>query len=51
VKGIVPDYVATIPFEQGAREIVAWHDEDESHRAIDPRTNDTVERLLKRLRG
>jgi nucleoside-diphosphate-sugar epimerase len=51
VKGIVPDYVATIPFEQGAREIVAWHDEDESRRTIDPRTNDTVEQLLKRMRG
>ena len=28
VKALVPDYVATIPFAEGAREIVAWHDED-----------------------
>jgi nucleoside-diphosphate-sugar epimerase len=28
LRSVVPDFVATIPFERGAREIVAWHDED-----------------------
>jgi nucleoside-diphosphate-sugar epimerase len=30
LRGVVPGYLATIPFEQGAREIVAWHEEDPS---------------------
>lgn len=48
IKTAVPDYVATIPFEQGAREIVAWHDEDPSRRVVDERVNATIERLLSR---
>jgi hypothetical protein len=31
----VPAYRAVIPFEQGAREIVAWHDEDSSRQRVD----------------
>jgi len=46
IRTIVPDYVATIPFEQGAREIVAWHDEDPARRAVDESLNATVDRLL-----
>jgi nucleoside-diphosphate-sugar epimerase len=46
LRTIVPDYVATIPFEQGAREIVAWHDEDPARRTVDERLNATVDRLL-----
>jgi nucleoside-diphosphate-sugar epimerase len=30
LRAVVPGYLATIPFEQGAREIVAWHEEDPS---------------------
>ena len=30
-----PGYRAVIPFEHGAREIVAWHDEDGSRQRID----------------
>jgi hypothetical protein len=26
IKALVPEYRATIPFADGAREIVAWHD-------------------------
>jgi len=46
IKTLVPEYVATIPFEQGAREIVAWHDEDPARRVIDDDVNATIERLL-----
>jgi nucleoside-diphosphate-sugar epimerase len=46
LRGIVPDYVATIPFEQGAREIIAWHDEDPARRVVDERLNATIARLL-----
>jgi nucleoside-diphosphate-sugar epimerase len=46
LRTIVPDYVATIPFEQGAREIVAWHDADPARRAVDDRLNATIDKLL-----
>ena len=35
LRGVVPDFVATMPFEQGAREIVAWHDEDPSRQQVE----------------
>jgi nucleoside-diphosphate-sugar epimerase len=46
IKTLVPDYVATIPFEQGAREMVAWHDEDPARQVVDEHVNATIERLL-----
>ena len=46
IKTLVPDFVATIPFEQGAREMVAWYDEDPARQVISDRVNSTVERLL-----
>lgn len=48
VKRLVPDYVATIPFSVGAREIVDWFDADESRRVIDPATVKTIETLVER---
>ena len=50
IRTIVPDYVATIPFAQGAREIVAWHDEDPARCAVDEKLNATVDRLLELAR-
>ena len=35
LRSVVPGYRAVIRFEQGAREIVAWHDEDGSRQRID----------------
>ena len=46
LRGVVKDYVATIPFEQGAREIVAWYDEDPSRQQIDPKRDATIEQLV-----
>jgi nucleoside-diphosphate-sugar epimerase len=50
IKSVVPDYVATIPFEQGAREIIAWHDEDPVRRVVDDKVNAIVDRLLATVR-
>jgi nucleoside-diphosphate-sugar epimerase len=47
VRGLVPDYVATIPFHQGAREIVAWHDEDPARRQVDPAIDTLMDRLIE----
>ena len=51
VRALVPDYVATIPFSVGAREIVAWHDEDPARQQVDERMNDLIDRLVDRYRG
>jgi nucleoside-diphosphate-sugar epimerase len=46
IKRLVPDFCATIPFSQGAREIVAWYDADPARRAIDEQVNRLIERIL-----
>jgi nucleoside-diphosphate-sugar epimerase len=47
LRTVVPDYVATIPFEQGAREIVAWHDEDPARRQVDARLDLVMDGLVQ----
>ncbi len=46
IKRLVPDFVAAIPFAQGAREIVAWFDSDPAHRVVDEKLNWTIDRIL-----
>lgn len=46
IKRLVPDYVATIPFEQGAREIMAWYDGDAARQVIDEELDDTIDTIL-----
>ncbi|TCC44918.1 NAD-dependent epimerase/dehydratase family protein [Kribbella capetownensis] len=48
LRRVVPDFVATIPFEAGAREIVAWHDEDPARHHIDPAINEAMDTLIAR---
>src|SRR5258708_22214123 len=43
LRSVVPGYLATITFEQGAREIVEWHDEDPARQQIAPRTHPTID--------
>jgi nucleoside-diphosphate-sugar epimerase len=50
LRSVVPDYLATVPFEQGAREIVAWHDEDPSRQRVDPQLDTLMDRLVERYR-
>jgi len=47
LRRVVPDYVARIPFEQGAREIVDWHDADPARRAVDAALDGVHERLAE----
>jgi nucleoside-diphosphate-sugar epimerase len=51
VKALVPEYVATTTFEQGAREIVAWHDADASRRVVDAELNAKLDALVEYARG
>jgi nucleoside-diphosphate-sugar epimerase len=50
LRSVVPDYRATIPFEQGAREIVGWHDADASRQAVDVRLDAVMDRLVEKFR-
>ena len=49
IRRVVPDYVATIPFEQGAREIVAWY-EDPGRHQVDRRLDAVMDRLIDAYR-
>lgn len=49
LRRLVPDFVATVPFEAGAREIVEWHDADPSRRELDPRVDALVDDLVARF--
>jgi nucleoside-diphosphate-sugar epimerase len=46
LRSVVPDFVATIPFERGAREIVAWHDADPARQVVDERYDTLMDRLV-----
>jgi nucleoside-diphosphate-sugar epimerase len=47
IRSVVPDYVATTPFARGAREIIAWHDEDPSRRPVDTRIDALMDQLAR----
>ncbi len=48
LRSVVPGYRATIPFEQGAREIVAWHDEDPARQVVDEHLDAVMDQLVER---
>jgi nucleoside-diphosphate-sugar epimerase len=50
LRSVVPGYRPTIPFEQGAREIVAWHDEDPSRQQTDARIDAAMDKLTAAYR-
>ncbi len=49
VKRLVPDFVATIPFRQGAREIVAYYKKHAGSFGVDPKVDALMDRLAARL--
>jgi nucleoside-diphosphate-sugar epimerase len=50
LRSVVPGFCATIPFEQGAREIVAWHDEDPARQQADGRLDAVMDKLVATYR-
>jgi nucleoside-diphosphate-sugar epimerase len=46
IKRLVPDFAATIPFSQGAKEIVAWFDADPARQVVDEQVNHLVDRII-----
>lgn len=51
LRRVVPDFTTTIRFEQGAREIVAWHDADPARRTVDARMDAVMDDLVARFRA
>lgn len=47
IKRLVPDYAAVIPFERGAREILAWYDADPSRQAVDAAYDGILDTILQ----
>ena len=45
LRTVVPGYRPAISFEQGAREIVGWYDEDPSRQQADPRIDAAMDKL------
>jgi len=50
LRGVVPGYRAVIPFEQGAREIVGWYDEDPARQRLDAHMDALMDRLTETCR-
>ena len=50
LRSVVPGYRAVIPFEQGAREIVAWYDEDPARQRIDAGVDAVTDKLAHAFR-
>jgi nucleoside-diphosphate-sugar epimerase len=50
LRSVVPGYHAVIPFEQGAREIVDWHDQDPSRQQVDTRLDAIMDKLVSTYR-
>jgi nucleoside-diphosphate-sugar epimerase len=50
LRRVVPEFTTTVRFEQGAREIVAWHDADPARRAVDARLDAVMDDLVARFR-
>jgi nucleoside-diphosphate-sugar epimerase len=50
LRSVVPGYVARIPFEQGAREIVAWYDGDPARQRTDDRLDAIMDKLVETYR-
>jgi len=46
IKRTVPDFAATIPFAQGAREIVEWYDADPSRQIVDKKVDHLIEQMI-----
>jgi len=46
IKSFVPDYAATIPFADGAKEIISWFDSDPSRQIINEQTDRMLDKII-----
>jgi nucleoside-diphosphate-sugar epimerase len=45
IKSLVPGWHATVPFSQGVREAIAWHEADAARQSVDQEANAMFDRL------
>jgi nucleoside-diphosphate-sugar epimerase len=50
IRQLVPEFHPTIPFWQGAREIIAWYDEDSSRQVVDSHIDDLQDQLIAAMK-
>ena len=46
IKKFVPGFEATIPFSEGAKEIINWYDEDPSRQKVNPEMDDLIDKII-----
>jgi len=46
IKTIVPDYAATIPFINGAKEIISWYDSNPSHQVVNEEMDQLIDKII-----
>ncbi len=51
IKRLVPDFAATIPFNRGAEEIIAWFETDPALQVIDEAHNRLLDEIISRYRA
>jgi nucleoside-diphosphate-sugar epimerase len=51
IKRVVPDFVATVPYAQGAREVMAWYDADPARQIVDAKIDAMMDRILDAYRA
>ena len=49
IKRLVPDFNCTVPFSQGAREIVQWYDQHPDQQVIDPYMDALFDTLIAKM--
>ena len=47
IKKLVPNFNAEIPFRQGVKEIVKWHEENTGHKKFDERINNIFDKVIQ----
>jgi hypothetical protein len=46
IKRLVPEYVASIPFRQGAAEIIAWYDSHPTAQQVDAQRDHLMDTMI-----
>ena len=46
IKRLVPDYVASIPFTQGVKEIMAWYDADPERQTVNAELDALIDEII-----
>ena len=46
IKRVAPQFICTVPYEQGAQETIAWYDADPARQVIDTEHNELTDRII-----